>query len=164
MTSTHSILRLAATLIATLGDDNAAAQELAAGLVAAVAHDGQVSRHDRLPYIDHVRRVAQRVAGARARTVAWLHDVVEDSDIGLDDLRRCGFSAEVVDAVALLTRDDAREDYDSYLQRLVTSANLLALMIKLADLQDNQRASCPPASRTRYAHAQQRVESALAQL
>ena len=54
--------------------------------IATKAHEGQVDKAG-MPYIDHPRRVAERVAQVDGRpeaiAVAWLHDVVEDTATNL---------------------------------------------------------------------------------
>ena len=40
------------------------------------------------PLFDHASRVADRMETYGDRTVAYLHDVVEDSDVELSDLKR----------------------------------------------------------------------------
>lgn len=71
--------------------------------------------------------------------VALLHDVVEDTDWTLDDLKKEGFSETVIEAVDAITRREytmGKEDYPQYLERV--KANLIARTIKLAaDLPDN---------------------------
>ena len=75
--------------------------------IATKAHEGQVDRAG-MPYIDHPRRVAERVAQVDGRpeaiAVAWLHDVVEDTATTLDDLRAGEFGEHVVAAVDAMTR------------------------------------------------------------
>lgn len=62
--------------------------EATAKLVATMAHAGQIDKA-REPYINHPARVADRLEYGRFfdRAVAWLHDVVEDTTVTLDDLR-----------------------------------------------------------------------------
>jgi (p)ppGpp synthase/HD superfamily hydrolase len=67
-------------------------------------------------------------------TVAVLHDVVEDTAMTLDDLRREGFSKEVILAVERLTHRDG-ENYEEYIERV--RQNPAARSVKLADLEDN---------------------------
>jgi HD domain len=102
-----------------------------ADALAGRAHAGQVDCAGR-PYIDHPRAVAALVAehGDDARIVALLHDVVEDTDTTLDDLRARGYSGRVVAAVEALTRRPG-EAYDTYLRR--AAADPLARLVKLAD-------------------------------
>ena len=49
------------------------------------AHAGQVDRAGE-PYAGHPARVAARVRTDEARVVAWLHDVVEDTDVTLAEI------------------------------------------------------------------------------
>jgi hypothetical protein len=104
--------------------------------LAAMAHAGQVDKAG-LPYLDHPRRVAERVAQVDGRpaaiAVAWLHDVVEDTTTTLDDLRAAGFDENVVNAVEALTRRS--DEGDAYYWRV--AANDLAKVVKLADVHDN---------------------------
>ena len=97
-------------------------------------HEGQTDKAGN-PYIEHPLRVMNQMESEEEKIVAVLHDIVEDTDISLDDLRNEGFSKEVVDAVECLTKQDG-ENYDSYIERI--SFNPLAVKIKLADLEDNR--------------------------
>ena len=63
-----------------------------------------------------------------------LHDVVEDTPLTLDDLRREGFDAVVVDAIDALTRR-GDESYETFIER--AGCDPLARRVKLADLEDN---------------------------
>ena len=102
-------------------------------IVAARAHVGQVDKAGET-YILHPIRVMQRLRGADERMAALLHDVVEDTSVTLDDLRREGFNEAVVRAVDHLTRRDD-EDYNAFVRRAATDA--VARAVKHADLQDN---------------------------
>ena len=97
-------------------------------------HEGQTDKAGK-PYIEHPLRVMNQVESEEEKIVAVLHDIVEDTDISLDDLRNEGFSEKVVSAVECLTKQDG-ENYDSYIERI--SFNPLAVKIKLADLEDNR--------------------------
>ena len=107
--------------------------------IATRAHRGQTDKTG-ADYIDHPRRVAERVrqyAAAdqqeAAQVVAWLHDVVEDTGVTLDDLRE-DFPANVVAGVDAMTRRPG-EDGDDYYRRV--AAHPLARAVKQADLDDN---------------------------
>lgn len=104
------------------------------------AHAGQTDKSG-LDYIDHPRRVAERaalIAPADLRTeciaAAWLHDVVEDTDVALEELREQGFPQLVLEAVDRLTKmpDVARTDYFAAIR-----AHTVARVVKTADLIDN---------------------------
>lgn len=106
--------------------------------LAAAAHAGQVDKVGE-PYIGHPARVVQGVlmsgvTDLNAVAVAWLHDVVEDTDITLDDLRTIGFSHRVVDAVDAITKRKG-EAFEDYYERV--KANPLALVVKWHDVADN---------------------------
>ena len=108
--------------------------------IAVDAHRDQVDKSG-APYITHPARVAQRVAGnPQAEMVAWLHDVVEDTAVTLDDLA-AEFPPEIVAAVDAITK--RLDEGDAYYHRV--AANPLALVAKYADLADN---SSPSASRS----------------
>ena len=82
---------------------------------AAEAHAGQVRNGSGgLPYIEHPRMVAATLAAHHyadtTLAAALLHDVVEDSDITVEQLR-AEFGDEIADLVAALSDDEAIEDY-----------------------------------------------------
>jgi (p)ppGpp synthase/HD superfamily hydrolase len=97
------------------------------------AHRGQTDKYGQ-PYIMHVLGVAGRCRSIEEKIVAFLHDVVEDTDATFDDLRAKGFSERIITAVDALTRHN-RESYDSFVERI--APNPLSRAVKLADLEDN---------------------------
>lgn len=101
--------------------------------IAVEAHRGQVDKAG-APYILHPLRLMMRMQTPLERIAAVLHDVVEDSGWTLDELRREGFSDEVIDAVDGLTRRDG-ETYEAFIER--AAQHPVARRVKLADLEDN---------------------------
>jgi len=101
---------------------------------AAAIHAGQYDLAG-VPYIAHPLMVMRNVS-EDARHVAVLHDVLEDSGITADDLRRRGYATEEIAAVVLLTRQPPYE-YEPYIEAIATSSNRLAIEVKIADLTDN---------------------------
>ncbi len=101
--------------------------------IAAQAHIDQLDKAGQ-PYILHPLRMMQRLDDPAAKIVAILHDVVEDTSITLDDLRRAGFTPAIVAAIDAVTRR-AEESYAQFVERL--QDNPLARQVKLADLEDN---------------------------
>ena len=87
------------------------------------------------PYMGHLMRVAQRVAksGPNAIMVALLHDILEDTKVGTDELIEI-FPPEVIRAVWALTRIQT-EHYKEYIKHVAEVP--LALEVKIADLKDN---------------------------
>lgn len=102
-------------------------------MIACRAHAGQLDKGLN-PYILHPLRLAVQFSNPNLQIVALLHDVVEDSDITLFDLRSAGFNEEVLVAVAALTKKTG-EDYEQFIRRI--SINGLAVKVKIADLRDN---------------------------
>nr|WP_241774298.1 guanosine-3',5'-bis(diphosphate) 3'-pyrophosphohydrolase [Mycobacteroides abscessus] len=84
----------------------------------------------------HVIRVAASVLPQEPIYIAaaFLHDVVEDSGVTLDDLAAQGFPLEVVTAVGLLTRqkDVPSKEYYGQIRN-----DPIALAVKLSDIADN---------------------------
>lgn len=96
-------------------------------------HRGQVDKADR-PYIEHPRRVAARLETPEEQAVALLHDVLEDTDTTVDDLRSVGFPESVIDAIVVLTKT-SDEPYLAAIRR--AAVHPVAGRVKLADLSDN---------------------------
>lgn len=108
-----------------------------AAVLAAAAHQGQTDKVGE-PYIEHPARVAQAVLDATgdeyATAVAWLHDVVEDTDVTLEDLYDLGYPPEILDAVNAISKRKG-EKFTDYYERV--KANDLALVVKWHDVADN---------------------------
>lgn len=85
-------------------------------------------------YIAHLARVAVRFKHPELRIVAWMHDLVEDTETTIGEIRQ-RFGGTVSTAVGLLTHLDGMS-YDDYVARL--SVSRLATFVKLSDLTDNQ--------------------------
>ena len=103
-------------------------------------HKGQTDKAGKA-YILHPLRLMMAVNTDEEKIVAVLHDIVEDTDITLEDLRNEGFSNAIVDAIECVTKIDD-EDYDAFIKRI--SKNPLAVKVKLADLEDNMDLSRLP--------------------
>ncbi len=97
------------------------------------AHAGQKDKAG-YPYILHPLRVMLNMDAESEMIVAVLHDIVEDTQITSEELRRQGFSEEVLDAVRVLSKQD-KEDYFAYIGKI--TQNPIARKVKLADLEDN---------------------------
>ena len=107
--------------------------------IALVAHKGQVDKAG-VDYINHPLTVASKCNSEKAKIVALLHDVVEDTKVTLDDLRLF-FDDEIVDAIDLLTHRES-DAYATYLSKIKN--NELARIVKLADLENNMDLSRLP--------------------
>jgi (p)ppGpp synthase/HD superfamily hydrolase len=101
--------------------------------IAARAHAGKKDKAG-APYILHPLRVMLKLSYEEEQITAVLHDVIEDSDLGLDDIRREGFSRTIVAAIDSVTIRKG-ETYNQYIMR--AAANPIGRRVKLADLEDN---------------------------
>ena len=101
--------------------------------IAKKAHLGQVDKAGE-DYIKHPEKVASFVKTDEEKAVAYLHDVIEDTELTLEDLNKYDFSKEVLEAVDIITKKRG-EDYQSYLNSV--KKNKLARAVKLADLRHN---------------------------
>lgn len=97
-------------------------------------HKDQYDRSNQ-PYIGHVIRVMNAGQTLQEKIVGALHDVVEDSDLTIDDLLLKGFDNNIVEAVDAITFYDDVETYDEYIERVIK--NPIAVKVKLNDLSDN---------------------------
>lgn len=86
-------------------------------------------------YIRHLNKVSESMKDSDGKIVALLHDLVEDTSFTFNDLKRLGFSENIINTLKLLTND--LDDYDKYVDRLIKSDNILAKKVKMADLLDN---------------------------
>ncbi|MFL5813938.1 MAG: HD domain-containing protein [Bdellovibrionia bacterium] len=119
---------------------------LRAATFAAKAHATQLRKTGDQPYINHLLRVAQTVADAglseEAIAAALLHDVIEDTDVTVEELSSA-FPKRVVHLVELLTEwwdDDASQELKArerpkYYRAILTDPE--AVDIKLLDRADN---------------------------
>lgn len=102
-----------------------------------VVHAGQSRKGSGEPYFNHLERVAGRVTGWRAKTIAYLHDTIEDTPVLYNTLIRAGFPRGLVNDVEALTRFEDTETYFEFIERSIEAGSDDALYVKLADLADN---------------------------
>jgi hypothetical protein len=105
-----------------------------------LAHASHITQRDRRGQLvtEHVERVAGNVP-SEARAIAFLHDVLELTDIPYEALRDHGLTEVEAGALELLTRTDG-ELYELYILRIAHAtgaAGRLARAVKVADLEDH---------------------------
>lgn len=94
------------------------------------------TRYDGTPYIFHPLQVMLNVKSMKAKTVAVLHDVLEDSPV-LDEMYGYIYNKidpDIASIVKILTKNDG-EDYDSYIKNVCN--NPIAVEVKIADINHN---------------------------
>lgn len=103
-------------------------------------HAGQTDKAGQ-PYIQHPLRVMNSVDLEDAKIVAVLHDILEDTETTVQELRALGFKAHIIEAIGALTK----QPNETRLQAAEkTALNPLAIQVKLADLKDNMDVSRLP--------------------
>ena len=88
------------------------------------------------PYIGHLERVSNKMSSEEGKIVGLLHDVVEDTKITLEDLKKLGYTDNIIVAIDIVSKRQ-EEDYDTYIDRVISSGNTIALELKKCDLEDN---------------------------
>ena len=96
-------------------------------------HKSQLDKSG-LPYVHHPLHVAEQMKDENTTIVALLHDVIEDTDMTIEQLEPYDFPKEAIEALRLMTHEKGL-DYFDYIKRL--SKNPIARKVKLADLEHN---------------------------
>lgn len=108
--------------------------------VATQAHKGQLDKGGN-PYILHPQAVATALDSTENKIVAYLHDVVEDTEITLEDLKEMGFTYRIVNSIRILTKSKDIS-YEDYLKSVKKDSN--AWRVKMADIKHNMDISRIP--------------------
>src|SRR4051794_28559605 len=132
--------------------DAAAARE-----IARISHGSQLDRAGEL-VIDHVCRVAG-TGPEDARAVALLHDVLERTDVSVEELRSAGLTTVESDALLLMTRlaDESFEAHVLRIEHAPGAAGRIARSVKLADIDDHISQGPPPDGAPPYAWGRRHI-------
>lgn len=103
--------------------------------IAVKAHEGQEDKGG-APYILHpLHLMNQLMFDYQLATIAVLHDVIEDTDVTIAELKNEGMSPRVISALSLLTHDTESQEYFDYIEGICS--NYDAIRVKRKDLQHN---------------------------
>lgn len=118
-------------------------------LLAEQAHSGQTDKAGQ-PYFLHPKAVSEIVCNLifnwygedesyeefflKAEIVSLLHDVIEDTNLTIEDLQKKDVPFDCIEAIKALTKTEG-QNYDDYLTNL--KSNKLATIVKIADLTHN---------------------------
>ena len=97
------------------------------------AHKNQFDKSG-MPYVFHPFHLAEQMNDEETTVVALLHDVIEDTEMTLEDLRKHGFSECTLTAISLMTHNSS-VPYMEYVAEI--KKNPIARTVKLADLYHN---------------------------
>lgn len=106
------------------------------------AHKGQVDKNGNDYFETHIMDVYHTVTPLYdeddnlciTEIVALLHDVIEDTDWNIDQLRNEGFTDDILEALSCITKQKD-EDYQHFIERI--KHNRFAKAVKIADLTNN---------------------------
>ena len=87
-----------------------------------------------LPYVFHPFHLAEQMNDEVTTAIALLHDVVEDTDVTMEDLENMGISERILEGVRMMTHDPS-VPYMDYIRNIKTNPDARA--VKLADLRHN---------------------------
>ena len=129
-----------------------------------IAHSSHLQRRDRFdaPEIEHVERVAAAV-GPEARTIAFLHDVLEHTGTTAAELMANGLTHTELEALEILTREP-HESFEAHTLRIAAArgeAGAIARDVRLADLDDHLAQRTMPPGAPPYAWARRRISVAM---
>ena len=89
-------------------------------------------------YVNHLFRIYLAAIvnelGFNCEIVALLHDILEDTDTTIDELKSLGLEDNIIEAIECITRLE-EESYKEYIKRV--AGNLIAKKVKILDLEDN---------------------------
>lgn len=105
--------------------------------IATKVHAGRID-FDGYPTILHPLSVGLMGHTDEEKMTGFLHDVVAVGGVSFDDLTNQGIPAGIVNALRVLYSNPS-EEYMSYIDRLISSENPIALQVKRNDLSHNCR-------------------------
>ncbi|MGM9971084.1 MAG: GTP pyrophosphokinase [Anaeroplasmataceae bacterium] len=97
------------------------------------AHEGQYDKGGH-PYYLHPEAVAAMGKTENEKIVGYLHDVIEDTNYTIDDLKALGVNDECLEAIKTLTHDK-NISYEDYIKNIKKCE--LARKVKINDLTNN---------------------------
>jgi (p)ppGpp synthase/HD superfamily hydrolase len=128
--------------------------------IARRAHMYQTEKFSGQPYFNHLNRVSHLVAGNwRQEAIAWLHDILEDTDTSVNDLKEAGISDDIIASVTRLTHVHgvtSNQTYHQNIRTIIESGDEDAIAVKTADILDHLRpmdTPLPRSMRERYLKA-----------
>ena len=88
------------------------------------------------PYMKHLNFVKNHCMLKNSKIVGVLHDILEDTDCSIPELREVIVHENLIETIQLLTRKQS-EKYSEYIDRIINSKNINAIEVKLHDIENN---------------------------
>lgn len=95
--------------------------------------------------LDHAVQVAEyaqekailsRRCDENVYIIGLAHDLLEDTDCSVEEIREACYDKAIVDSIILLTKTP-NESYEDYIKRIVSSDDWMAKLVKQADMKDH---------------------------
>ncbi len=104
--------------------------------IARKAHKGQTRYDGKTPYIEHIKKVVSLVGeDEELQCLAWLHDVIEDSEHTMNTLTKLGVPKRIVWFVDNALTHKKEHTYFEYIKNIKTIE--IATRVKIADVVAN---------------------------
>ena len=102
--------------------------------IAKIAHAGQKDKGGKDYFEAHVMKVVDGCKTEKGKIAAALHDVIEDTNVTMEDLEAENIDKDVLKAVGALTHN-RKVQYFDYIRELKNNA--IAREVKISDLLNN---------------------------
>lgn len=103
-------------------------------------HHIKLDKTGDIPYFWHLTRVMLRNKSIDENVlhIALLHDIVEDTDITLQDLRNMGYNEKIVEGVRWCSKNEfSHLSFVEWMTEFGKNAPIEAVLVKIADISDN---------------------------
>lgn len=119
-------------------------------------HHVKLDKTGDIPYFWHLTRVMLRIKTLDENVlhIALLHDIVEDTSITLEDLRKMGYNEKIIEGVRWCSKNEFSElSFVEWMNKFGQEAPIEAVLVKIADISDNlgferMRGLMTPSSKT----------------
>lgn len=87
------------------------------------------------PYINHLIAVSEQVESEEDKIVALLHDILENTDITIEELNKT-IPMELIGRIITLTHNK-NDSYSEYINNILNCGDIHVIRIKMADMWHN---------------------------
>lgn len=114
------------------------------------------------PYIEHVLFVSNNCQTIEGKIVGLCHDLFEDTDTTIEELKKLGLSDKLINSILILTRNKSISYFD-YIK--IVAKDKIATEVKLSDIKHHllksRRKGLTDSLLNRYTKAKQMLEGTL---
>lgn len=103
-------------------------------------HHIKLDKTGDIPYFWHLTRVMLRIntLDENVLHIALLHDIVEDTAITLNDLKKMGYNDKIIEGVRWCSRNEFNDlSFIEWMTKFGKEAPVEAVLVKISDISDN---------------------------